>query len=315
MSGGRTWTSRSLGSKSGHQFFYWAIRLGGRRPAYFFLYFVVFYYVVFHPAVKDKTEPYLSRRFPDSGLFKRFFQRYRFSLHLGKALIDRAVFGICKENSIRISFERDDDLVRLKALNGGFVILMSHVGGWQVVMSALSALGKPVNLLMLREEQDIDKHYFEHGQGKAPFNIISPEQFLGGAIEMLNALKNDEILCIMGDRVFKSSELAIDMEFLGGRVRFPVSAFKIASIAQKAVVVLYSQKTGPADYRLTIPEIIHIPGKLGKNVEKFRPYVQRFVISLEQYTRRYPYQFFNFYDMWEADETKTNSFFKAEGHN
>ncbi|MCF6248074.1 MAG: lysophospholipid acyltransferase family protein [Desulfobacula sp.] len=299
---GSNWTSKSLGSKSGHHFFYLMVRLGGRRPAYFFLYFIVLYYVVFVPSVKEKTDPYLSKRFPDSGLIKRIVDRYLWVLHLGKALIDRAIFGICGKESIHISFDNSNDLKKIKSLNAGFIIVMSHVGCWQVTMSALSALGRPVNLLMLQDDHDIDKHYFEHGKQDQFFNIISPEQFLGGTIEMLNVLKNDEVLCIMGDRVFKNNEFCIDTHFLGSDVLFPLSAYKIASIAQKPIVVLYSQKTGPKSYTLTIPQIIHVPVKLGRKQENYRPYADKFVRSLEQYTKEYPYQFFNFYDMWKDNK-------------
>ncbi|MCK5347844.1 MAG: hypothetical protein KAJ25_00555, partial [Desulfobacula sp.] len=166
----------------------------------------------------------------------------------------------------------------------------------------LSGLKKPVNLLMLRNNQDIDKHYFEHGTAKNTFKIINPEQFLGGTIEMLNVLKNDEILCIMGDRIFKDKEFCVKVNFLGKDALFPLSAYKIASIAQKPVVILYSRKSGPDSYTLNIPIIKHIPPKLGKKKENYKPYVQEFVTSLESFIQENPYQFFNFYDMWETDQ-------------
>ena len=312
MNRSRSWTSKSIGTRFGHRFFYLMIKIGGRRTAYFFLYFIVFYYVVFYPGVKQKTDPYLVRRFPDSGLLKRISERYLFVLHLGKALIDRAILGICGEDAIHISFKTSNDLKRIQELDSGFIILMSHIGCWQVVMSALSVLDRPVNLLMLRDEGDIDKHYFEHGDGSMPFNIISPELFLGGTIEMLNALKNDEVLCIMGDRVFKRGELAVDVDFLGNRAGFPVSAYKIASIAKKPVVVLHSQKTGTDQYSLSIPDVMHIPEKLGKKPTAYLPYAQRFAASLETYTKTYPYQFFNFYDMWNDEAAKKNYHLKKE---
>jgi len=295
------WNSKSIGSKFGHNFFYFMVKLGGRRPAYFFLYFIVFYYTLFFPSIRKKTDPYLSKRFPDAGVIKRICNRYLLILHFGKALIDRAILGISGPESIQISFGNPNDLSKIKSLGSGFIILMSHVGSWQLVMSALSGLKKPVNLLMLRDDQDIDKHYFEHGHAQNNLKIINPEQFLGGTIEMLNILKNDEILCIMGDRIFGNKELSVKLNFLGKDALFPFSAYKIASIAQKPVVILYSHKSGPDSYQLDIPNIIHIPAKLGKKKELYKPYVQEFVTSLELFIQEYPYQFFNFYDIWEAD--------------
>ncbi len=296
------WTSKSIGSRFGHNFFYFMVKRGGRRLAYFFLYFIVFYYSFFSPSIKKKTDPYMSKRFPDSGFIKRISERYLLILNLGKTLIDRAVLGISGPESIQISFNNPNDLSKIKSLDTGFIILMSHVGSWQLVMSALSGLKKPVNLLMLRNDLDIDKHYFEHGTTENIFKIIDPDQFLGGSIEMLNVLKNDEILCVMGDRVFKDKELSVEVNFLGKNALFPLSAYKIASIAQKPVVILYSHKSGPDSYKLDLPNIIDIPVKLGKKRENYKPYVQEFVTSLEFFVQEYPYQFFNFYDMWEPDQ-------------
>ena len=295
------WTSKSIGSRFGHWFFYMMVRIGGRRLAYFFLYFIVLYYVLFHPAVSLRTDPYLLRRFPGSNRLKRVANRYLLTLSLGKALIDRAVFGILGSRAIQMKFEEPADFEELKALAGqsGFILLMSHVGCWQAVMSALPDLGRRVNLLMLRDQQDIDKHYFEHGEKTAsPFNIINPEQFLGGGLEMLSALKNDEILCIMGDRIFKPEEPSLELNFLGSKANFPTSAYRMASLAQKPIVVLNSRKSGPSGYTLAIPDVMSVPGKLGRKKDAYRPYVKRFVDSLESYADRDPFQFFNFYDMW-----------------
>lgn len=300
--GKNKWDSKSIGSKFGHNFFYFMVRIGGRRLAYFFLYFIVGYYSVFFPSIRKKSDPYLLKRFPNSGGIKRLVNRYVLILNLGKALIDRALLGISGPQSIQVSFSDPNDLKRIKSLETGFILLMSHTGCWQVVMSALAELKKPVNLLMLRNEKDIDKHYFEHGNAENIFKIIDPEQFLGGTIEMINVLKNDEILCIMGDRVFKNNEVSVKLNFLGRDAKFPYSAQKIASIAQKPVVILYSHKSGPDSYELSISNVIHIPARLGKKKEAYQPYVQDFVTSLELFVQEYPYQFFNFYDMWETDQ-------------
>ncbi|MBF0201746.1 MAG: lysophospholipid acyltransferase family protein [Desulfamplus sp.] len=295
----KQWTSKSMGTRFGHNFFYLMVKIGGRRAAYFVLYFIVFYYVIFHQAVKIKTEPYLTRRFPKTSGIKRILQRYQLVLNFGKALVDRAILGILGQASIHMDFEYEADIKKIRSLNSGFILLMSHVGCWQGVMSALPELGKPVNLLMYRDEQDIDKHYFEHGQKGTPFNIINPDQFLGGTIEMLKVLQNDEILCIMGDRVFKSAEFTIKVDFLGKPAGFPLLAYKMASISGKPIVVLHSHKRGPDQYSLSIPEIIYVRKKLGKDRKVYMPYVTKFIASLEAYTQRFPYQFFNFYDMWK----------------
>ncbi len=301
------WDSKSIGSRMGHHFFYLMIRLGGRRLArslaYFFLYFVVFYYIALFPSVKQKCSSYLERRFPAAGRFKQFINRYLLVLGLGKTLIDRAIFGILGSETFSASFENQEEFNDIQSLDTGFIILMSHVGCWQLAMSALAHLNRPVNLLMLQKEEDIDKHYYEHGNQEKKFKIINPDQFLGGSIEMLEVLKKDEILCIMGDRIFGNIDLSLKMDFLNGKALFPYSAYKLASISQKPVVILHSYKSGPDTYKIILPQIIQVPPKLGKAKENLYPFANTFVQSLEAYIQDHPYQFFNFYDMWEPEES------------
>lgn len=315
------WDSKRMGSRMGHHVFYGMIRLGGKllaRPlAYFCLYFVVFYYIAFFPSVKQKCAPYLKKRFPAASRFRQFFHRYQWVLSLGRTLIDRAILGILGPKTFLASFENQEEFNAIQSLDSGFIILMSHVGCWQLAMSALAHLNRPVNLLMLQNEQDIDKHYYEHGNQEKKFNIINPAQFLGGSIEMLSVLKKDEILCIMGDRIFGNTDLSLKMDFLNAKAFFPYSAYKLASISQKPIVILHSYKSGPRTYKITLPQIIQIPPKLGKEKKKMYPFIQTFVHSLETFIQDHPYQFFNFYDMWEPEESfgkqGENNDLKGEG--
>jgi predicted LPLAT superfamily acyltransferase len=115
---------------------------------------------------------------------------------------------------------------------------------------------------------------------------------------MIGVLKREEVLCVMGDRVLGSRRNVVNAKFLGEEAPFPYSAFKIASATGAPVAVLLSHKAGPANYVLEACRIIRVPADLGRSEEDMRPYVAQFVEVLEDYTRRRPFEFFNFYDMW-----------------
>ncbi len=292
------WTSRSLGSSIQHQFFYLLIRIGGRRLAYFFLYFIVLYYILCRPAVRRKCYFYLSHRFPSDNSFKRVIKSYRLSLELGKVLIDRAIIGILGHEKLCISFEQKEILRNIVAEGKGVIFLMAHVGCWQAALSALGYLNTRVNMVIRREEGDIDRHYFEHRSGESPFAVIDPDGYLGGTLEMVNVLKAGEVLCVMGDRVFGNRKNTVSVDFLGDKVSFPFSAFKVASATGAPIVILLTYKEGAAKFGINLAKVIHVPENLGRTGEKFKPYVTEFVDALEKYTESHPFQFFNFYDMW-----------------
>jgi len=292
------WSAASFGSRLQHEIFYIFIRLGGRRAAYLLLYPVVLYYMSFRPKIRQRTKHYLSRRFRGRSGFAAFVDSCRLSLAMGKALVDRASAGILGPESLSVKLNGREEMLELLARKSGLIVVVSHVGCWQTAMSALGFMQTPVNMLMRREDGDIDRQYYEHAGIERPYNVIEPDGFLGGALEMTAALKRGEVLCLMGDRVFGGPRSAVEVEFLGENAAFPFAAFKLASALQAPVAVLFSCKTGSAAYELTLAETISVPAGIGRDAEEFRPFVQQYVSALEKFVGEHPYQFFNFYNIW-----------------
>jgi len=145
---GRQWSSRSLGTRFGHKIFFAIIRIGGRRPAYFALYWVALYYVLCRPSVRRRSDPYLRHRFPGSGGLKRVLDCYRMFLQMGKILLDRTIVGMLGPEKMKVSIDGREKLLKLVEEGSGFILLLSHVGSWQVALSALHFLNVPVNLLL-----------------------------------------------------------------------------------------------------------------------------------------------------------------------
>lgn len=296
------WTSRSIGSNLQHNIFYFLIRYGGRGASYALLNCVAIYYTLFRPAIRKKAGYYLSRRFKTQNPLAQLLHCYRIYVDLGKALIDRATIGIKGVESIDIVSRNLDKLLVLVREGHGLILLTAHVGCWQIAMAQLSSLNAPVSLLLHREEGDVDLHYFEHTGISAPFRIIDPLGYMGGVLEMMDVLRKGEVVSIMGDRVFGSDKNTVSVNFLGGKIRLPFSAFKLASATGAPIAVHLSYKSGPASYAFMLDRTIRVPANLGKTEEALRPYVVQFAEALESYTERYPYQFFNFFNMWENSE-------------
>lgn len=297
----KKWSSKSIGSRFQHGIFYALIRLGGRPAAYLLLRFVVLYYVLFSAAVRARSLPYLSRRFPRKGRLGRLLDCYRLSYGIGEVLVDRAALGILGTDRVTVSTTERAKVQELVLEGKGLIMVTSHVGSWQGAMAALGFVGTPVNLLIHRQEGDLDRHYFEHG-GKSPYRIIDPAGYLGGTLEMMAALKRGEIVCIMGDRAMGSESGTIFAQFLGGPVRFPFSPYKLAAASGAPVAVVFPIKTGTDSYALNLAKVLRIPHQGGRSGEPYRPYVEEYVAVLERFVEEHPYQYFNFFDMWENGE-------------
>ncbi|WP_035272638.1 LpxL/LpxP family acyltransferase [Desulfonatronum thiodismutans] len=298
--GSSAWSSRSIAARWQHQFFYLAIRLGGRRLAYAWTYPVVAYYLLFRPRIRARTRHYLSRRFPTHTGFQAFTDSFRLSLSFAQALVDRARAGILGPESMAVRFNGFQTLRELLDQGRGLILMGAHVGCWQAAMSGLNRLQVPTHLLMQRDQGDVDRHYHEHKGLESPYRIIDPNGFLGGAVEIVQALGRGEIVSVMGDRIFGHDQNHLDLPFLGESAAFPVGAYKIAATTGAPVAVLFSNKTGPDAYALNLARVIQVPQVRDRRLEALRPFALEFVESLETYSKDYPYQFYNFHDMWST---------------
>lgn len=274
------------------------IRLAGKPAAYLLLVFVVLYYTLARPSVRARSTHYLKRRFPGRSAFMALWDSYRLNLGIGRVLVDRAVLGILGPKSLKVDLAGKKELADLLAEGRGLVLVTAHVGCWQLAMSSLGALETPVNLLMHREEGDLDRQFFEHREGKSPFRIIDPAGYLGGALEMLQVLKHGEVLCIMGDRVMGGEGGTISVDFLGDPVELPFSPYKLASATAAPVAVIFPYRTDDGAYALQLAGVIRVPENLGRKGSAYRQYAAQFSAALERFVEKHPYQFFNFFDMW-----------------
>jgi lauroyl/myristoyl acyltransferase len=223
---------------------------------------------------------------------------YLLSLGIGRTLVDRAILGILGPGSLKLSLEGKSELADLLNEGRGLVMVTAHVGCWQLAMSSLSALDTQVNLLVHRDEGDLDRHFFEHSGDKPPYRIVDPAGYLGGTLEMLQVLKNGEIICIMGDRNMGSDSGTVSVDFLGGPVTLPFSPYKLASATGAPVAVIFPFRDKSGDYALHVAKIIRVPENLGRSAHAYIRFAREFIVVLEQFVSENPYQFFNFYDMW-----------------
>jgi predicted LPLAT superfamily acyltransferase len=296
----KDWDSRSVGKPWQHKFFYLVIRFGGRRIAFFFMYFVVLWYVLFFRPLHKKCKPYLDRRFPDrKARLTRLLDEYRWITSLGRSLIDRAAFGIMSAGSIKVEVPKGTRLQELLDEKKGLLILGAHTGCWQIAFSQLQFLEGSVHIVMHRDQYDIDKHYFEHSSGKPPFEIIDPAGYLGGTLQMAAVLQEGCTVGLMGDRVFGDDSNTIAVDFLGEPIRIPVAPYRLAAMRGSPIAVIFSYRANYSQYIAEIPGVIRVPPVVDRNSQTYLPYAQEFIGYLTQYVQEHPFDFFNFYPMWE----------------
>jgi predicted LPLAT superfamily acyltransferase len=298
-----SWSSRSIGKRWQHCFFYIVIRFAGRRVACLCMHFVTLWYVLFWPPLHKKCKPYLSRRFPNrKNSLSRLFDEYQWITSLGKVLIDRAAYGILGPKCVEIEVSQAFKLQFQELLNEGkgIIILSAHTACWQIAFSVLDFQDAKVYMLMHRDQEDVDKHYFEHDNRKPPFEIIDPAGYLGGTLQMASVLQDGHVLGLMGDRVFGDDSNTISVDFLGDPIKMPVAPYRLASMQGTPIAILLFHKVCRSKYRIEMPGIIRVPPGINRDSSAYLPYAQEFTKHLTEYVQEHPFDLYNFFQMWET---------------
>lgn len=280
----------------GHLFFYGVLRIGGHRLAYLLLYPVIFCYVAFGRRIHYQTRAYFEKRFPGHGWWRRRLDVFFNVLNFGRVLVDRAWIGLSTQGRIAGSFAESDRLDALVAEGRGVIILLAHVGNWQSSFADLGRLPVAIHALMEYDDKAVAKHFFDLGK-KRPFSIIDVHGFMGGMVEAAVALQRGEIVLTMGDRL--QGGPAATVSFLGAPLRLPLAPYSLAATTGAPVAVLFAAKTGRLSYELQIAEVIRCSAKERPSRQQLAAHASRFAQALERYVERYPYQWYNFFNIWQ----------------
>lgn len=225
---------------------------------------------------------------------------YYYLFQYGKVLIDQAAMGILGKERFKVKFHEGERLYDLAQKRRGIILLTTHAGSWQAAMATMDPMENRVHFVF-NEKDNAGLHFFNLSHQRDKFQIILPDSFFGGLIEAFNALKAGEVVAIMGDRAFGNR--TIDIDFLGEKAPFPITPYHLAHAAGADVVVLLTVRTGKLAFAI---ECNHISEGLNMNEirreEAIKLLAQRYVSCLEDYARKNPYMWFNFFDFWNTEK-------------
>ena len=293
--------SPNYGGRLGYAIFYRTMRWFGVTPAYFLLAFVAPYYVIIRGRARRSVTPYLKRRFPGRGALWRFFATSFYFYRFGQVLIDQGAMGILGEGRFRLEFPSSRKFYRLAHRRRGVVLLGSHVGNWQTSMGKVDTLGLPVHFQFRLEQHTEGRHFFDVAKSKDRFRFVSPDGFMGGLIELTNALEVGECVAMMGDRAYGAPVQS--RHFLGEPAPFPVTPHHLAATTDADLVALLTVRTGKLAFRIDCIRLASGRPRPGlSRKQRIEQSLGRYVNCLERHLEESPFQWFNFFDFWKGGE-------------
>jgi predicted LPLAT superfamily acyltransferase len=224
---------------------------------------------------------------------------FRYYYHFGQTLIDQAAVGLLGRDRLKARFDDQETFYQLARSAKGLILLTSHVGNWRTAMATMDYLDVPVHFQFDLSTAEQGWHFFDLAGDRSRFHFISPSAFLGGMVEMTNALSRGECVCVMGDRSWGAPSRRA--RFLGADAEFPITAYRLALATGANLAVLLTSRSGPMifdmEYRLIAPP----PGADSPSRdERVDAMLRAYVAALEDLLDRRPFAWFNFFDIWSG---------------
>jgi predicted LPLAT superfamily acyltransferase len=292
------WDGRSRGNTLGYQFFIFILRYVHIRVAYFFLSFIAFYFYFFS---RKKDIRHFYRNIMGYPVFKTEFSILRNYILLGKVLIDRITVLAGFPNKFTYNFDGEDYLVEMANAGKGGIIIGAHTGNWEIAGSLLKRINRPVHVLMYDGEQSNIKELLEKVKGGQSFNtILIRNNDLSHIYEISNVLRNGDLIAMHGDRFIPGSKVH-SCKFIGSDANFPLGPYYLAAQFNVPVSFVSTMKESNTHYHFyaTPPTYFKSDNKQDKKQEIIE-LTEKYATELEKMVRKYPLQWFNYYNFWNA---------------
>ena len=226
------------------------------------------------------------------GPVKSFCHVFVNMFRMGQVVVDR----FCAYGGKRFRFipPEEDFYDALSYGEEGFVVLGSHVGNYEMVGYTFPTR-KPMKVLVYAGETATVMANRRRMLGNANIEVVPVLPDLSHLFILNAALAEGEVASMTADRAFGSGK-TLCHPFLGKDAAFPAGPFQLAAGRGLPVLAAFVMKEKYDTYHIFQFRLDYNPeASLRQRMEELSG---RYAALLEKMVRRYPDQWFNFYDFW-----------------
>lgn len=229
------------------------------------------------------------------GAFHSFFSVYANEFRMGQVVVDR--FALYAGRSFHLQCDGISVYTRLEEAEPGFMQLGSHAGNFEMAGYLLRP-AKRMGTLVFSGETDTVMQQRAAMFARMNVEMVPVSDDMSHLFTLNAILSDGGIVSMPGDRVFGSRK-TFSCPFFGDSAPFPAGPFILAAQRSVSVVAVFVMKESVHRYTVLVRQLgekldPELPSRV--RAEKM---ATEFAECLESVVRKYPTQWFNFYDFWK----------------
>ena len=182
----------------------------------------------------------------------------------------------------------------------GAILLMSHLGNWEMAARLLMRERHGLRLLLymgVKEKEGVERTQKEELR-RAGVTIIGEDRTGGSpfaAVEGIRLLREGGIVSMTGDVVWRTEQRRVPVRVLGHVAYLPEAPFVFALVAGVPIFVFFAFRTGTNQYRFHCSEPISIAAaSKAERQAAIAAAAQRYADLLESALRAHPLEWYHF---------------------
>lgn len=278
----------------------------GRRAARLVLAPITLYFLVRRGPERRASRAYLRRI---SGRNPRWWEIARHIHCFAAVILDRVFLLSERFKRFDVRTYGIDQVHAAMAMNKGVLIFGTHLGSFDAlrVLSQFSSSAK-IRVVIDAEQSPATFAVLNRLNPELAASIINARQEgTSTALAIKEALDEQSLVTLLVDRA-RPGNAVLNIDFLGSPAPFPTSPWLLAAALKVPVVLCFGLYRGGNRYDLHFEHFadsLHI--ERARREAALRDIMQRFSSRLEHYARSAPYNWFNFYDFWQSQNSTTHS--------
>ncbi len=278
----------------------WIALHTSRFVARLFLYPITLYFYLTSAHVRSASKNYLRRI---AGLTGNPWQVTKHIFCFSATILDRVYFLTDQFHRFEIKIHGIEHIEAQRASGKGCILLGAHLGSFELLRALAVQNKMPFKILMYQDHNAMITKIFNSLNpeiAKSVINLANDSAML----EMNECLNAGDMVGMLGDRYIEKDK-RLNCQLLGDTVEFPAGPMTLATITKVPVIFFCGVYCGKNKYEIYIEKITEATQlSRGKRDDYVRKTTQKYVERIEYYLKKYPYNWFNFYDFWQDESNK-----------
>jgi predicted LPLAT superfamily acyltransferase len=194
----------------------------------------------------------------------------------------------------------------LLSRKAGGILLMSHMGNWEVAAHLLRKALPGLQLMLymgIRSREEIEKIQKQSVRERG-INVIGIDEGGGSPFEIVEAigfLRAGGFVSMAGDRIWRENQRTVGGVFLGHRVRLPEAPFVLALVSGAPLIAFFAFRTGNGRYEVSaMPPLFVRALTRDQRSGAISQAAQCYLDHLASALARHPFQWYHFDDFLDG---------------